>query len=432
MRQLCLIGCLVAAAGVGVATADVTTTTQVGNVIFQMPPGWGSEEQDGVTYTGPADTPEGKAVAVAIVPGQTLGGDFRAWFDARRAEVKGQGTVLDGGEVTSGVARTGFQFLCSAARLRDADEHTWITFLLVARAGDQVQPFVYITDDEALATKYQGAVSDFIASLSFANLAPPAPDPAPPLEQAPGQPQLPRDALSPSFTWGTVPKATGDAGLDGVYVRTGIEQQISLATGYLVGTVKHLYWCFLLDGRCVYGMPTEGLENFSYEVAARVTPVCAGTYNLEGDLGVIARGDTGHTTLALKRSGDKLIIGPDEGVFEPLDRCDGVALEGMPRRIDHKDEYGPKAGIRFTRDGRFTDEGITLAAVLSWGYPDHTERTVPSDPGEGTYRITNHSLELIYSDGRKKRVAFELTASVDRADPQAFILNSWRVYTRVD
>lgn len=70
---------------------------------------------------------------------------------------------------------------------------------------------------------------------------------------------------------------------------------------------------------CYYSMPTEGLDNFSYDYVKGMNDLWCCTYKLNGDEGIITWG-TGGSTVGLK-------------------------LEGTFRRDDWKDEISPKEGI---------------------------------------------------------------------------------------
>ncbi len=264
------------------------------------------------------------------------------------------------------------------------------------------------------------------------------------LGYAADQPAAPPDTtLSPSFTWGAVPAPKGDAGLSGVYhvlaavthldlsPRTAYNAYLS--THYVV--VEHLCWCFFPDGRCYYGMPTEGLDNFSYEYAQKINPLFCCTYRLEGDDGVITWGDKEKSTTAFHRSGKDLLIERKDlgiGVHKDapsklLDPCDGLRLGGTFRRFDWQTPHSPKEGMTFTPDGHFTDEG--LLKQMEWryaGYPHEVHD--PGLPGRGEYHIASNSLVLLYEDGRKKRLNFhrDLTEGAPLDPVESFVMNTWR------
>ena len=254
----------------------------------------------------------------------------------------------------------------------------------------------------------------FLASAAFGDDQP-----------APGPP--PGDALSPSFTWGEVPPATGNAGLSGVYHKLGLVRGTMLrdTVWQVVSRLKHTYWCFFPDGRCYYSMPAEGLDNFNYDYVRPMNELWCCTYKLEGDKGVITWG-TGGTTVPFRRAGKTLLIRSDTDVYELLDPGNGLPLEGTYRRYDWQEEYSSKQGITFSRDGTFVDEGFLGGAMTTWWWADRGLVDAKFPPGNGTYRVAHNSLVLRYADGRKLRANFHLGDRVTKDDVTLFVVNTRR------
>lgn len=422
MVRLALVGLVVAALAAPLAWG--AQLEQVGNVLFVLPAGWRAQEQDQVTYLVPGDLPAGKTAALAILPGEKLEGELPAAFDAQWASLTEGNTVLEGGKASEIVPAAGYEFIYALARVKDAEGKTSLVYAMLAQAGDQAQPFLFVADDEDLFKRYFPAFAAFLKDLTFANLRPAEPPAVP----APTPGAEPGVKLSPSFTWGQVPSATGNAGLSGTYTILGFEREVSVLTGVPVTDLKHFYWTFFPDGRCFYSMPQEGFENFNYAYLTKVSPFAQGTYKLTGDLGLITWGATMSKTTAFKRVGDDLYIGPDKDHYVPVDPCTGLKLEGTYRRYDWQQEYAPRQALSFTRDGRFTDEGFLKGAVFMWWFTPEQGGSVETsaNPGSGTYRLSRNSLELLYSDGRKFRVSFTLADNATRADPKGILLNGWQ------
>jgi hypothetical protein len=242
-------------------------------------------------------------------------------------------------------------------------------------------------------------------------------------EPTPPPPQS--DTLSPSFTWGAVPLATGNAGLSGVYFRAAVVNELDVAAARFVPRAKFIYWCFFPDGRCYYSMPTEGLDNFSYDYVKGMNDLWCCTYKLEGDTGVITWG-TGGTTVPFRRVGRTLAIKTDADVYELLDPCDGLTLEGTFRRHDWQEENSSKEGITFSHDGTFVDEGFLGGAISTWWWADRGLVPAEFPPGNGTYRVANNSLVLLYADGRKVRANFHLDDQATKDDVTGFLISTRR------
>lgn len=391
--------------------------TQIGDAVFRMPAGWERGEQDGIPVLVPPNVPAGKTALLAVFPREPLEGDLSAWFNAKWAAVKGDSTVVEGGEAQTGTLPGGWELNYTAAGLRTAAQQNTAVFFFVVRVSDQAQPFLYLTDDPGLLTKHMGAIQAFLGSLAFNG--PTASGPGQEVEEPDG------DTLSPSFTWGDMPAPRGTAGLSGVYHMQDLGSERSVISGNAVTTIKHTYWCFFPDGRCYYSLPAEGLDNFNYDYLKAMNQLFCCTYKLDGDNGVITWGK-GSSTVGMRRAGKTLLIKSESDVYQPLDSCDGLKLEGTYRRYDWQDEYSPGEGITFSRDGTFADEGFLRGAVTMWwwarrGYVEATFR-----PGNGTYRLASNSLVMLYADGRKLRANFHLADDATRDDAKAFLINTWR------
>lgn len=251
-------------------------------------------------------------------------------------------------------------------------------------------------------------------------------------QPAPGPP--PDDTLSPSFTWGTVAPAKGDAGLSGVYhLLTTQSEYLPLDRRHVTVPVDK-FWCFYPDGRCYYGMPTEGLDNFSFEYVEKLVDwqcdVCrwhCSTYHIEGKDGDIAWGDRFRTHSAIHRMEDRLMISPDAVPYTRIDPCNGLRLNGTFKRSDWKEAYGLKQSISFTPDGAFTDEGALKRT--QWDFvgaprPVHD----PGLPGRGSYYIASNSLVLVYDDGRKRRISFcrDFREGASQDPIESYVMNGRR------
>ncbi len=278
-----------------------------------------------------------------------------------------------------------------------------------------------MADDQALVAAHTEALKAFLGSLTFADAQPQAPPgpPAGPATSATAQ-------LSPSFTWGQVPPAKGAAGLSGTYHMQDLGAEVSVISGLAVTNISHTYWTFFPDGRCYYSMPDEGFENFNYDYLAKMNATWCCTYKMEGDNGIISWGDAQKSTLGFKRVGKGLTIKRDLDHYKLLDPCNGLKLDGTFKRYDWEAEYSPKEGITFTPDGRFVDQGFLHGCMTMWWYSDRKYVDAQSLPGSGTYRVANNSLELIYADGRKLRLSFQLADEVSKEHVTAFLIRTYR------
>ena len=367
-----------------------------------MPEGGRRVESNGITVLIPPDLPRGKAAYVGIPPGQDLAGSLRAWFDGDWSGWRKSYRVLDGGQIRAQRAAAGYEALYTEAHVADARGKRYYLFLFAAAAGGRVEELFLLSDVEELLPVHQQGLQTILTSLRMGTpaLAPPAPAPAP----APG--------------------GGGSGGLDGMYrtARLVITGDYNAVSGRMSKKPGYEHWVFFPDGRFYFAYPDAGVQDFDYAALCRRSSQFCGTYSMAGSQGRVTLSDG--TAWNVEREGADTIRIKGRP-YVRLDPCDGLTLRGTFRRADFRDQYSPKQGITFSPDGRFADEGVAKAAHMLWwsergGYVDDD-----GVPGRGTYRITRYSLELKYSDGRFKRMTFNLEPGASRQDVQRFILNAW-------
>ena len=111
-------------------------------------------------------------------------------------------------------------------------------------------------------------------------------------------------------------------------------------------------------------------------------------------------------------------------MYELLDPCNGLTLEGTFKRDNWQEENSFKKGITFSRDGTFVDEGFLGGAITTWWWADQGLVDAEFPPGKGTYRVAHNSLILLYSDGRKIRANFHLAFEATKDDVTGFLTNT--------
>jgi hypothetical protein len=105
----------------------------------------------------------------------------------------------------------------------------------------------------------------------------------------------------------------------------------------------------------------------------------------------------------------------DSDVYYRCASVDGLRLEGAWTSYANPADpaldrlpAGQRPILRFSRDGRFVDEG--LFAVFMRSYSGGDDR-----PGAGTYELRDFTAILRYDDGRVRREAFNGLLSADPA-----------------
>ena len=163
--------------------------------------------------------------------------------------------------------------------------------------------------------------------------------------------------------------------------------------------IEHIV--FLPGGKLYRSLPPEGLLYFDLAVVQRTDAADCGSYEFKNEEIHIFLGPA-KTPYVITRNGERLNNPPSLGTgsFRPVPNCDGLKLEGDY----HRHESEP--AITFARDGKFTDGGI-FRYFGTMAKPDGTLYNDDGIGGSGIYVIEQNTLELRYSDGRIKRVAFQ-------------------------
>jgi hypothetical protein len=191
-------------------------------------------------------------------------------------------------------------------------------------------------------------------------------------------------------------------GFEGVFYRGTVE--FNPAGGRGEQALRVDYLCLAPDGRAYNGHPSGG-PAACFEADDRRSP-SYGRYTLRGDDIVITwsfdRFLNQQHTQRLKRRADGKLEQDDGVVFHRLAPCDGLKLDGSYVRTWAD---GTKSRMRFTRDGRFTEEGLRYCvADDQLAYPDWPK--LP-ERGSGTYSIARNTLEVKYdNDGPSRRMFF--------------------------
>jgi hypothetical protein len=335
--------------------------SKVGDLQFNVPNGWRQvQAPDGIALVPNGASPN-SVVIIGFLPGQTVGDPY-SWFRTAWANWKTQLSLIDSGEPETKHNPNGFDVLRSYSRAYGPRLGNATFILAAAVAGNRVAPYFYLCNVNCGFDGYQNDFQTFELSLTLASLT-----------------------SSPSLGARDVGKS---GGLKGLYTSFSTsEGHAELGTFRVRGSVTYL--AFFPDGNVIRFLPKEGLENFDFRSAVRRSRESCGRYQLNGNRISIRWGDNSVTPGV--RNGAKLQIGDGAFAYEPTAHSDGLTLGGG-YRLDGAADW--RAGLAFTQDGRFADQGAMSAA------------DIPSPPGSGSYRINDNTLTLSYSDGRVVKVSF--------------------------
>lgn len=393
---LVTVGCFAVLSGVGSAQSS----SRFGNSIFKPPDGWKRLEQSQALVFVPNDLQQGQRCLLALLPGQELQGDFRKWFDSALSDsLKGE-RVVSRNEPAAQRADEGYDTLYTVVVTESKTGQQEYRFYLAAHPGTRAEMLAFLAAGKEVFDRYQPVLMEFIKNWNFANVS------AKPTERTPDR--------GPSDTVGAARPASS-GGLEGLYVGTESRQQFNVLTKYYDYIVRQIYYLFLPDGRVYYGLPKGGsLSRFDFARAQREDPKNCGTYRLLGNQIQFNWPDSKpNQPVAFSRSPDGIQIGRTR--YYRVGRFDGLRLDGTysVRSFTNTSAPGVEGGvsgekrITFSQDGRFSQQGfVGFAGATQGGSGDVGAATRSQSSGSGTYRISDNTLELSYSDGRRQRYTF--------------------------
>jgi hypothetical protein len=356
---------------------------------FEPPRGWEVERRERLVGYTTVNRNEGYYCRIILYAAERASGDARRDFESEWKAVMVNDARADREpQPRPGRTRNGTDYLAAEAKLDLGGQSLWAQ-LNVLSLGAKVQSVKVMGSDKKRFAHCREPATAFLDSLRYAPV--PAAKPAP-------------AAASP-------PRAAG-SGIAGVWM--GIRQ--------LMGVQKpRLAWIvFFDDGRVYEELPDEGL--LGLDRAANGSGHW-GRYRLDGGKGSYTKPDVSAIPIEL--------IGPDKikvslTTYHRTRPVNGARLDGAWTTLGEPDDPwieqqppGQRPVIRFTPDGRFTDEGVFALHVKS-GDPANDRA------GKGEYEIRDYTLRLRYKDGREKRVAITGYLSAELA-PRSEVIFLQRV-----
>ena len=293
--------------------------------------------------------------------------------------------VVSGGEPRAGKTMAEYEMRSTTAVVDAADTGRAYMHAYSVQVGPKVRRALFIADDKAAFDKHLPAVKTMLDTVGV--------DPAKAKQKLAAEKGVP-------------------TGFEGVFYRGAVEFNPAGGRGELGQRVDYL--CLAADGRAYNGRPSGG-PAACFEAEDRRSSNY-GRYTLSGDDIVIQWNfdrflNQQHTQKLKRRMDGKLAEG--DAVYHKLEPCDGLKLDGTFGRTWGD---GSKSRLRFTKDGRFVEQGLTYCvAGDDLVYPDWPK--LP-ERGGGQYSIARNTLEVAYdNDGPVRRIFF--TTPDDPAAPEA-------------
>jgi len=341
---------------------------------FYPPQGWAvARQQNGSIAVQAPDVPTGKTCMVLIMPDAEgeVNGAFAVGWKLMTQELK----VVSGGEVRAGRSIAEYETRSTTAVVDAADTGRAYMHMFAVQVGPRVRRALFLSDDKAQFDKHLPTVKAMLDSVGV--------DPA--------------TAKAKRETLRTEP-----TGFEGVFYRGAVEFEPAGNRGQRAARVEYLS----LDpaGRAYNGRPSGG-PAACFDADDTRSP-SYGRYTLRGDDVIITwnfdRTLNRQHTQRLKRRADGKLEQDGGQLFHRLEPCDGLKLDGT-YAITWAD--GTKSRVRFTKDGRFDEQGLKHCVSLdNLVYPDWPK--LP-EAGTGTYTIARNTLEVKYEpDGPSRRMFF--------------------------
>jgi hypothetical protein len=307
-------------------------------------------------------------------------GEVNVVYATTWSAMTGQAKVVSGGKVVVGKTMAGFETRWTTGVVDPPGTSRGYLHFFAVQIGPRVRRVLYVADDKAQFDEHLPAVKAMLDSVGV--------DPAVAKQR--------RAAAA---------AADGEnTGFEGMFYRSAI----GFVPGGERGQVDHErvdYLCFAPNGLAYNGHPTGG----PVACLERDVPQSPsyGRYTLSGDEIVIKWNHdpilNRQHTQKLRRLPDGKLRQGDDAEFHRFAACDGLKLDGTYSRTWAD---GSKTRVRFTKDGRFTEQGLRFCLHLDdLVHPDWPE--VPRAGGGGTYSIGRNTLEVKYdNDGPSRRMLF--------------------------
>ena len=394
---------------------------RAGNQIFRIPEGWTRTESGHATILSPSAEPANQVALV--LAGRPFSGDFRAAFDRDVSTMNGSSRVLNSGEVQSRHTPQGIDLLEVTVELQGPGRGRSARHYMAASVAGRYEMLAYIATTPLQFKRYWPVVQQFVSTWSFANLTSPgAPssDASPP----PAEPAVPAPAPAAPAANSSLPPDR----LEGIY--SGYKYIYATVLGVVQKKAVNDYFSFFANGTVFWGLPENGLANFDMARACQGRVEFCGTYHLSGD----------QIQIVLNRGTYKQVGSVIPGMIQIADRRYTLqgdpakfgphALEGDFMRADARPgEDLARRFIRFTRDGRFLDQGIVTvvtSADISTG-----NLRFEREGGSGTYTLAPFTLILRYSDGYQRQLGVTLQPSdLDKPGITQLFVNTYTLVRR--
>ena len=374
--------------------------TQTFDAVSFMPPaGWAaSQDRDHVTFTF-IDSASRSYVMLAVYNSTPGSGDAERDFSSEWNELVGKSfSAGNAPRSTAGQSRAGLRFRESGAPVKQQNgQPSYVRLLVFPAERRRFSVMLVATNEKALEAR-EPAVQSFLDSLRLASPSAATAKSAEPV----GGSSAPRPG----------------SGITGVWM--GFKT-------YVGDYEPHPRWyTFYDDGQVFEDIPRTGFLGFNPNASKADSGQRSywGAYTFSNGFGSITKPAVKYPEVLQSEGAGKLKI--DSFHFYRCQPVDGLRLQGSWTSLANPNDpdlerwpVGRRPVLRFTSDGRFSDEGV-FATFLKSGDPGQDAA------GSGIYEIRDFTLILRFSDGRVKQLAITamLGANAAESNEMLFIARS--------
>lgn len=336
-----------------------------GNLIFTYPANWKLEaagENYALILPPRYNDPE-RWINILVFKGDISSGDIDTDFSKAWAKYLGTYTKYQEPYLIKEKSIKGYDILRGGTNIIRGNESPLYAHLWVAKVKDKTETIIVLANNiNDFDITENPEIRPFWAKLKFKNLP----------EQGPGDYTLKGN------------------GIQGIYM--GLQSGLDVGSGGIARSVSFLI--IYNDGKIkdANKLPKNGFNAFDREVDREMNADYWGDYDLAK--GNVIFNNNGHQKkFGFAYNPPKVIYNQD--VFIKIPSVDGMTLSGIYSADASQtaiDAFGHEPTISFYSDGRFEDN-TALYYVKS--YDD-----MFTNPGKGTYFISNFTINLVYDDGR--------------------------------
>jgi hypothetical protein len=375
-------------------------SSQIGNLLFDMPAQWQQLEQGEFALLVPPDATQDRLLTILFTEGTDITDDARTTFETLLAGALDTGETLEQETETAITSNTnGLTVFSKVLVVRDGEGNQTTRVYLGYDAGSRLELIAMIANDQALFDVYSEELTAFQNSVALSSTLEASQNPL---------------ASSPSQA-ATLPAT--QIKLQGLYYGSELGNQLNFATNAYEFRAINYFYLFSPDGRVYYGLPpVEWIENFDADDIAEQDSSNLGYYSVSGEEITFSFPDAEPYTQAFRRTNERLFLGnvqldamkplPSSFILSGTYYYQSFTNLSTPGGVDAGGIEGSVSGqstITFYPDGRF-DSSSFVSSVSTGAAANAT--TSETQSGSGTYSFQNYRLILSYDDGRQQTVSF--------------------------